>query len=191
MNKKILFIIILTGLLFLCCKSVPQSHEKIALNGMIYDTENKPVVNYHIYIDGVVECTSDIGGRFLIEGISKGEHLFSGWREGYLSIKDTITIYDKSQILYIRVPTLESRFYEAFELIKKSNYGKAEECISEVLESENDNEDALYFMSVIKHLQNQNEECNEYLEKIKTKGGTGYAEELKKIFMLQPSLYRD
>ena len=49
MNKKV-FRLILTFTaaisIFTGCRSVPGEKEKINLNGMIYDTDNKPVVNY-------------------------------------------------------------------------------------------------------------------------------------------------
>ena len=156
MNKKVLLsLTVLTLLteLFTGCNSVPGARDRIALNGMIYDTDNKPVVNYRIYIDGKGECTSDIGGRFVIKNILKGEHVFSGFAEGYLSVEEKIIVTDKSQILYIRVPSLESKFREAFEYIKKEEYVKAEKIIEEVLESDSENETALYFMSVIEKLK--------------------------------------
>ena len=69
MNKKV-FLILSALSLFLCgCKSVPGENEKIDINGMIYDTANRPVANYRIYVDGKGMCTSDIGGRFLSCGI--------------------------------------------------------------------------------------------------------------------------
>lgn len=146
-------IVIVLTLVFSACAGVPGEKEKLDLNGMVYDTDNRPVVNYRIFIDGKGECTSDIGGRFLIKGVQKGEHDFSGYGEGYLSIEEKIVVYDKSQILYIRVPSIESRFYEAFEFIKQKEYEKAEKAVQEVLETDEKNEDALYFLKTIEKLR--------------------------------------
>ena len=158
-NKKIsrIIFLILVIQFFSACKSIPGKKEKIELNGMVYDTQNRPVVNYQIIIDGKYICTSDIGGRFLIKGIEKGEHIFSGYGEGYLNIEEKIVVYDKAQILYLRIPSVESKFREAFELIKNSNLDKAEIIINEIRESDVDNEDVLYFMDVIKELRARNE----------------------------------
>lgn len=168
MNKKVLGKILvclsflLSQFLFLTgCKSTPLGKEKVDINGMVYDTDNKPVVNYTIYIDGNAFCTSDIGGRFVLKGIEKGSHIFWGKGEGYLGIEKEIVIYDKSQILYIRIPTIDSVFSEAFEHIKKDDFTKAEKLINEVLESDSDNEDALYFLKTIKKLAGEEDEDEE------------------------------
>ncbi len=157
MNKRV-FLFLMLLLIFLCgCKSIPKESETIDVNGMIYDTGNRPVANYRIYIDGKGECTSDIGGRFVIYGIKKGEHVFSGFGEGYLAIEENITVYDKAQILYIRVPSVDSCFRQAFDFMKKGHLEKAEKLISSVLESDAENEDALYFMKTINELRRRNE----------------------------------
>ena len=79
--------------------------------------------------------------------------MFSGFAEGYLCVEEKVVVYDKAQILYIRIPTIESKFQSAFEHIKKDEFEKAEKDISEVLESDGENETALYFMSVIEKLK--------------------------------------
>ena len=142
---------------FTGCAGVPGEKEKINLNGMVYDTQNRPVVNYRIYIDGKGECVSDIGGRFLLKGIRKGEHVFSGFGEGYLGIEEKIVVYDKSQILYIRIPSIDTNFERAFELIKKGDYDGSEKLVREVLECDGENEDALYFLETIEKLRRRNE----------------------------------
>ncbi len=182
MNKKLLQISAVLLIFFTGCKTVPGSQDKISLNGMIYDTENRPVVNYKIYIDGKGKCVSDIGGRFLISKIQKGEHIFSGNGEGYLDIEEKIVVYDKSQILYIRVPAIETKLKEAYVFIQNKEYNKAEKCIEEVLLCDEENEEALFFMTVIKHLQHDKSAAEDYLKKIQTMGGSGrYEKELEKM----------
>ena len=182
MNRKVIFAAAVLCLLFSGCASVPGSREKINLNGMVYDTDNRPAVNYGIYIDGKGMCVSDIGGRFVIEGVRKGVHVLTGKGEGYLDISEEVTVRDKEQILYIRVPSVESRFREAFSFIKDGSYAKAEEMIGEVLECDRENTDALFFMSVISYLKGDYVEAEEYLGKIREKGGEGrYEAELEKI----------
>ena len=163
------------------CSGVPKSGEKIMLNGMIYDTQNRPVVNYMVLIDGKYAASSDIGGRFVIKSISKGEHVFSGNGSGYLSIEEKVTVYDKSQILYIRVPSVEARLREAYSLLEEKRYEKAEAVIEDVMESGGENEDSLFFMCVIKHLRGMDSQALIYLEKLKKTGGGRYVEELEKI----------
>lgn len=174
--------LVFTWLVFSGCAATPKSQEKIELNGMIYDTQNRPVVNYDIYIDGKYECTSDIGGRFLIKNIKKGEHDFYGTGAGYLNIQEKISVRDKLQIIYLRVSSVETKFSEAYEFLKEGELNKAEECAQEVLECYEDNIDALYFMCVINYLKGKKEEADNYFLKIKNKEGSGrYEKELEKI----------
>ena len=157
------------ALFFSGCNSVPSRHGRVELNGMVYDTENRPVANYAVVIDGWGQCTSDMGGRFVINGIKKGEHVFSGYGDGYLSVKEKITVYDKSQILYIRVPSVETKFKEAFELIRKKEYEEAEQVIQEVFEYGGECDDAYFFMSVIMKLEGNEEESERYLQEMNSK----------------------
>ena len=182
MNKKNLYLALAVCLILTGCASVPESREKINVNGMVYDTENRPAVNYEIYIDGRGMCVSDIGGRFVIEGVKKGSHVLTGKGEGYLDISEEVMIRDKEQILYIRVPSVESRFKKAFSFMNDGAFDMAEGCVSEVLECDRDNTDALFFMSVISYLKGESDKAGEYLNKIRKKGGGGrYETELEKI----------
>ena len=153
MNKKTKWAFAAVVLILTGCKSLPPRAEIIDVNGMIYDTSNRPVVNYSFYVDGKLSCTSDIGGRFVIKKIAKGEHDFYGKGAGYLDINDRIQISDKAQILYIRVPSVESKLKEAFELMKKGELGKAEGLVNEVLQSDSGNQDALYFIYALEKLK--------------------------------------
>ncbi len=182
MNRKNLYLAVVLSVFFTGCASVPESREKINVNGMVYDTENRPAVNYEIYIDGRGMCVSDIGGRFVVEGVKKGSHVLTGKGEGYLDICEEVTVRDKEQILYIRVPSVESRFKKAFSFMNDGAFDMAEGCVSEVLECDRDNTDALFFMSVISYLKGDSDKACEYLNKIRKKGGGGrYETELEKI----------
>lgn len=183
MKKEGKLFLCMFTLLFAACKSTPENRTEITVNGMIYDTNNSPVVNYFITIDETVECVSDIGGRFTLKNVSKGQHLLTGYGDGYLDMEQTVIITDKSQILYLRVPSIESRFEKAYEYIKEKEYFKAENCIKDILLSDENNTDALFFMGVIKQYQGFSEESFEYIRKIKEQGEGGYyVEEFEKIF---------
>lgn len=169
MKIKKISIYFLLIVLFVSCSSVPKT-EKITVNGMVYDTENRPAVNYNITLNGKVVAITDIGGRFTLNNIKTGTYNFSGFGEGYLSITDTVDIFDKSQILYLKVPTIESKFKEAYDYINQSKYSKAKNSIKEVLESDENNSIALYFMSVIENFTGNTNESRKYLEKIINNG---------------------
>ena len=170
------------ALFFFACKSADPSKAPVTLNGMIYDTQNRPVVNYTICVDGEYKCQSDISGRFVLKDIQKGEHVITGSGDSYLDINENAVIYDKAQILYIRVPSVESKLKEAFSYLEEDLFEKAEESIGEILLSDEDNTDALFFMCVVKLRQVKREESLDYLEKLKEKKeGSKYVSELEKI----------
>ena len=170
--------------LFLCaCKSMGVKPEKIGLNGMVYDTSNRPVVNYTIFIDGKKECVTDIGGRFYIKSITRSVHDLKGEGEGYLSVSQKITVTDKSQVLYIRIPSVEEKLDEALGFLTRNDIEQAEKCIEEVLDSDGQNSDALFFKAALCLLKGNKEEADSLLEKLKEKGGSvRYEDELKKLF---------
>ena len=181
--KKV-FLIMLTAItIALCsCNSVPKNSGKITVNGMIYDTENRPAVNYKIYLDGKYAAITDIGGRFTLNNIKCGQYDFTGNGIGYLNMKDSVEVFDKGQILYIRVPTVESKFQEAYTLINQHKYKQAELCIQEVLDTEACNSTALFFMSVIEYLEGDIESSKEYKEQLLNIGeNSNYVHELEKI----------
>lgn len=181
MRTRWLILLFATG--FLCsCKTVPKNNQKITLNGMVYDSENKPAVNYQIYLNGKCVATSDIGGRFSIDDIKIGSYKFLGKGDGYLDIEENIEVYDKNQILYLRVPSIESKFQEAYSYLIEQKLSQAELCIMEILENNNKNSTALYFMGIIEYLKNNTEESRKYIEKIKILGGESlYVSEFEKI----------
>lgn len=181
--KKVTLIMISVILIALCsCSSIPKNNEKITVNGMIYDTENRPAVNYKIYLDGQYAAVTDIGGRFTLNNIKSGQYELTGNGIGYLNMKDSIEVFDKGQILYIRVPSIESKFQEAYTLINQHKYSQAGLCIQEVLDTDADNLTALFFMSVIEYLEGNIESSKEYKDKImKFREDTDYVQKLEKI----------
>ena len=168
---KGIVLLTLTVILLAACKSMQSSRaEIIALNGMIYDTSNRPVVNYTIFIDGKKECVTDIGGRFYIKKITRDVHDLYGEGEGYLNIRQKITVTDKSQVLYIRLPSVEDKLNQALDCLDRGELEEAERCVEEILESDENNRDALFFKAALCLLQGKEEG-----------GDNRYEEELKKM----------
>lgn len=168
---KGIVLLTLTVILLAACKSTQSSKaEVIALNGMIYDTSNRPVVNYTIFIDGKKECVTDIGGRFYIKKISRDIHDLYGEGEGYLNIRQKITVTDKSQVLYIRLPSVEDKLKQALDFLDRGELEEAERCVEEILESDENNSDALFFKAALCLLQGK-----------EVGGDNRYEEELKKM----------
>lgn len=182
MKKK--FYLLITGMfiVFCSCSSVPRNSGRITVNGMVYDTENRPAVNYEIYLDDRYLAITDIGGRFTLNNIKCGSYEFTGRGTAYLNTKETIEIYDKSQILYIKVPAIETKFQEAYMLITQNNYSQAEVCIKDVLDTDKNNSTAIFFMSVIKYLKGDIESSKEFKNQLLSDVEvTDYVKKLEKV----------
>ena len=77
---------------------------------------------------------------------------------------------------------METKLKEAYSYLEQGLLEKSEECINEILSSNEDNTDALFFMGVIKLRQGSKEESLVYLEKLKEKKEVSkYVQELEKI----------
>lgn len=184
MRKKLALMAAVTALFFCACKSINPAKDPVTLNGMIYDTQNRPVVNYTIYIDGEYKCQSDISGRFILKDVAKGIHFITGEGDSYLNINEEVVIYDKAQILYVRVPSVSAKLKEAYTYLEQGLFEKAEESIGEILSCDDGNTDAILFMSVIKLRQDKKDESLGYLERLKKKKeGSKYVTELEKLIL--------
>lgn len=179
-SKYMFFVILITLIFSNSCKTVPRERELIDVQGMIYDTENRPVVNYRIFIDSKYVAITDIGGRFTLSNVKVGVYKFLGSGDGYLNIEDEIKIIDKTQIIYLRIPAVESKFKEAYESLKNNQLDDARKCITDILKTDEMNNDALYFMSIIEYLSGNTELSRKYLGRIKEKDDE-YVQKLKKI----------
>lgn len=186
MKRLIIIVISIASLLFVSCKSIPEKKGKLTINGMIYDTENRPAVNYEIYLNGKYQAVTDIGGRFTLKDIKPGLYEFEGKGNGYLGVTDQLDIYDRSQIIYLRIPTVESKYKEAYEFLQELKIDSAKRSIEEVLTCYANDATALFFMSVIEYMNNNKENCQYYLDLINLNGdGSLYVEEMHNINNIQ------
>lgn len=101
----------LSAVILMSCASIKRSDgTRGILQGMMYDYDNRPICGYIVSVDGKQKTVSDINGRFTISGISYGPHLLSGYGREFGSYSEDIEFNDKTQIVYIRIPSDESLF---------------------------------------------------------------------------------
>ncbi|MDR1105019.1 MAG: hypothetical protein LBL44_01555 [Treponema sp.] len=116
------------ALLFvLCsCKTAEFGYTVIDLNGMVYDFANKPVPNYLVTVGEKNVSVTDINGRFVMEKIALGVYPIKGEKEGFEPFAETLDIFDRGQIVYIRVPSSGQLLELADVALSKNRLDEAE-----------------------------------------------------------------
>lgn len=178
MKKKILMIV---GIIFIItgCTSIPGQRDRFTIHGMVYDHSNRPVGNYVIFVDGMAQGITDIGGRFTLENVELGTRLVSGHGKGYANFNDTIEIVDNRQVLYIRVPTITKLLQEALSYGKAGRIEEALSCVEDVLASDEKSREGLFGKAVLLYLAGQSQACLKVLESMDKGEGQELLKQLK------------
>lgn len=134
---SIRLLLLISLFLIISCASVkrPDGTNGI-LQGMIYDYENKPVCGFHVSIDGKQKTVTDINGRFTIPDVLFGTHAIEGNGTEYSPWSENIDFNDKTQVLYIRVPSTLWLFAKLDGDLTESDFKEAKKTLSQFSASE-------------------------------------------------------
>lgn len=77
------------------------------LNGMIYDYDNVPVASAIVSVEGKRETLSDVNGRFALPNYLSGKYAIRVQRDGYEPAQVTIDYTSPTQILYIKMISVD------------------------------------------------------------------------------------
>lgn len=119
--KHIFFILILLTFFCSCATTNFQSGTKSVLQGMVYDTENKPIAGYELILNDSKKTYTDINGRFSFLQIKPGLYSIKGKGANYVSIEQSYNYTDKTGILYISVPSLDRVYIQVDKNLEKNN----------------------------------------------------------------------
>ena len=115
--------------------------EKADFLGMVYDSRNRPCNGVGIYIDDETEKVyyTDVNGRFVIQKLASGDHLFSISKKGYESQEISLSYTSRKQILYVRMVSQESLIDWAEDAMESLDWNEAEAFLAraETIDSEN------------------------------------------------------
>jgi tetratricopeptide (TPR) repeat protein len=122
----------ITCALLLSCASGPEKKDKpLALYGMIYDRDNKPVNNVKIYVGDSFAAVSDIHGHFAIPALKSGEDYHITAQKDDYEEKSTDFYYTGSEdVLYIAMYHRGQLIEEAEKALKEKNWLDAETFLS-------------------------------------------------------------
>jgi hypothetical protein len=84
-----------------------QAFDSAPLFGMLYDERNEPCGGARISVDDVAGPVSDVNGRVVVPDLKRGSHQVSVAKPGYERLEVTFDFYDKSQVLYLKMLSLQ------------------------------------------------------------------------------------
>ena len=136
--RRIAAIGIVGALLFSCASrdaADPSRFEKADLFGMIYDEENQPCPGVMLRVDGkssgpADEPVSDIRGRFVIPGLSRGEHSVTARKVGFEEVSTTILFLNRTDVLFLRMVSFAQLLGKAEKALEERRWGEADDLLA-------------------------------------------------------------
>ena len=153
MNNKfrvVLFVLILFSIAVISCKTAEFGNDTIDLNGMIYDFANRPVPNCEITMGRRYSGITDINGRFNLPKVPAGTYVITGYKKGYETYSEEITVKDRGQIIYIRIPSQIQLLNLADEALASSEFEEASEMAERAWQIDKKNAGALFYCAAAK-----------------------------------------
>ena len=160
--------------LLLSCKTAEFSLKTLDVNGMVYDFSNRPVAHCQIIIGGNYKTSTDINGRFSFSGIPVGAYVISGEKRGFESYYDTISVRERGQIVYFRIPSQNQLLLLADEALTVNDFEMAEEMLERAYWIDSNNIEMLFYYAVLKFKQHRHEDAIAFLEMAKYLGSRDF-----------------
>ncbi len=119
------------------------------LHGMIYDYHSQPCSNVQIRIDKRKGPSSDINGRFVLKNLSKGMHSVVFSKEGFEDVSFSFNFSNRTQVLYLKLFSLDQLLELAQKELENKKLGKAEGYLKRAAKIDATNAVLLYLKAVI------------------------------------------
>lgn len=133
-NKSALFLLVCVFLLFASCASTKAKIlDVFPVHGMIYDDNGKAVEGAQIVLDGETKTVSDFNGRFVFPHIPPGEYLLVATKSGMEKLSQKIEVKDFSDVIYIKMITLEGLYRSYTTVFGQKNWIFAREFLDRAL----------------------------------------------------------
>jgi tetratricopeptide (TPR) repeat protein len=176
MNKKLRLLpfIISNAFLFYSCITAEFGIKTININGMVYDFSNRPVSNYEVVLGRWYSGSTDINGRFTLSNVLPGNYKIKGAKKGYENYTGEVTIKDKGQIIYIRIPSQNQLLTMADEALAANDFILAEEIAERAYQIDKNNIEMLFYYAAISFRQNNLEKAVSFLEDAVKLGSKDY-----------------
>ena len=152
---KISLILVVVFIFAISCKTTEFGYDVIDVNGMIYDFTNRPVPNCEVSLGSRFTCMTDINGRFTLSRIPAGTYIISGQKAGFETYSEEITIRDRGQIIYFRIPSRLQLLNLADEALTANNLDLAGEMAGRAYLIDNKNAETVLYYAAVKFRQHE------------------------------------
>ena len=165
-----LLIAVFVSLMLLSCKTTGFGFKGVDVNGMIYDFSNRPVPFCDVYLGRWRRSSSDINGRFVISKVPAGTYTITGNRKGFEEYSGEVTVREKGQIIYIRLPSQNQLLNLVDEALCANNLAMAEEMAERAFQIDPNNIEMLFYYAAVKFRQRDYKKAMEFVDSAKTLG---------------------
>jgi len=86
----------------------PLQFTQAPLLGMIYDTKSTPVTGAEVIMDRTYTALSDINGKVVLYGVTRGKHSFVIRKNGFEEVRITLNYSHPTQVLYTTLTSMET-----------------------------------------------------------------------------------
>jgi hypothetical protein len=140
------------------------------LHGMIYDYHSQPCSQVRILIDNRDGPLSDINGRFVLKNLSKGTHSITLIKDGYEEVNFSFDFINRTQVLYVKLFSLNQLLELAEKELDNKKLGKTEELLSRAEKIDAENVVLLYMKAILALKREQVEQALTLLNSILEQG---------------------
>jgi hypothetical protein len=136
MIKRTLAIIITHFLFMILCSCTlfpgrytqgDRTFSRAPLSGIALDEDGNPLKAVLITLNNSRKELTDRNGRFIFTDVRRGEHIVTASLEGFECIKETgFSFLDRTELLTLRLISLDSIADSAFDALKEGNFSKAD-----------------------------------------------------------------
>jgi len=152
------------------CKTAEFGFTTIDIHGMVYDFSNRPVAQCEISLGKRHNTVTDINGRFTLPKVPIGTYVLTAFKNGFESFSDEITVRDRGQIIYVRMPSQNQLLDLIDDALTASNLVLAAELMERAHKIDKNNIEMLFYYATIKFRQNEQQEAIGFLEAAKNLG---------------------
>ena len=100
------------------------------VSGIIFDQDNRPCSNVIITLQEDRYAKSDVTGRFVFLTVPPGDYSIVFEKEGYETIAVPFPFYSRTQVLYVKMTSLDQLISLAETAIEDRKWRKAEEYLA-------------------------------------------------------------
>jgi tetratricopeptide (TPR) repeat protein len=172
MRKRILACAFAVALV--SCASGPKGalpkDETTPVFGMIYDTDNSPVAEADISVDGISVTRSDVNGRFALPSLSLGRYNVTAQKEDYESVGFDFEYSNPTQIIYMKMISVDQLISLVEDDLDHREWEKAIRLLDRVEAIRKDDPAALYLRAVIYFQKGAYDDSRSLLESFLAKG---------------------